>query len=403
MKWIKISTPKDKFKDKIKIIIISISLPLIILSAAIYLGVTVFNLYKQPSNRTFAPVKTINISEPFSGNFYFNDKLGSNDFSDIIIKSIDSAKKTIELAMYSMDSTGIRDALLRADKRGVSVNLLFSNKHETSENKLFKDRSDKVKVKFVGIGNNGYMHNKFLIIDRGQTGQNLFFSSYNFTDIQGEFDPSFIMETTRPEIVGVFGEEFDRLSSNETWRAKKNNTYNPFAALITYPQGYLEIWFPPGSGSNNVKSRMSSLIQNAKSNIKIMIWYLTDKDIASALAIKAKEIPVTIVTDDFNWQTAGSVFPTVSAQKDRQKLSNLQIITDQKRNIEAQKFTTDSSLNSFLHHHLLIVDDQIALFGTNNWSSGGFFKNDESIMVSNISSVVSAFKQSFLYNYNINK
>ena len=394
---------KNKTKTKLKNLLLFICLPLIILSLVIFLSAFIFKLYQTPSNKTFTPVKTININEPFSAKFYFNDKSGTNDFSDLIVKNINSSHKTIEIALYSIDSTAIRDALFAAAKRGVLVNLILSNSQETGETILLKNGGANLKFTFIGVGGTGYMHHKFMLIDQGDANQKLFFGSYNFTELQGKFDPSFIMETSRPEIINVFSEEFNRLSSNQTWQAKKTKNYNPFAARIEYPEGYLEIWFPPEPKSNSLKDRMLSLIKNATSNLKIMTWYITDKDIAAALISRAKTLPITIITDDYNWSNSSSVFPIMAAQKDRQKLDNLQMITDLKRNTEVQKIIKDDTFNSFLHHHLLIVDDATAVFGTNNWSSGGFFLNDESIMISNISSVVSAFEQSYLLNYNINK
>lgn len=394
---------KNKAKTKLKNILLFICLPLVILSLVIFLSAFIFKLYQTPSNQTFTPVKTINISEPFSAKFYFNDKSGTNDFPDLIVKNINSSKKTINIAMYSIDNIAIRDALFAAAKRGVLINLILSNSQETGEKVLLKNGGANLKFTFVGVGGTGYMHHKFMLIDQGDVNQKLFFGSYNFTELQGKFDPSFIMETSRPEIINVFSEEFNRLTSDQTWQAKKAKDYNPFAAKIKYPEGDLEIWFTPEPKGNSLKDRMLSLIKNANSNLKIMTWYITDKDIAAALISRAKTLPITIITDDFNWSNSSSVFPIMAAQKDRQKLDNLQMITDVKRNAEVQKIIKDDTFNSFLHHHLLIIDDTTAVFGTNNWSSGGFFLNDESIMISNIRSVVSAFEQSYLLNYNLNR
>lgn len=388
---------------KFKKIVILVVLPLSMFGLIFLLSNLLFNLYKRPVNVDFAPVKIIEITEPFSGSLHFNDELGKDDFSNLIIKNIDNSQKTIELAMYSIDSVSIKDAILRASNRGVMVNLIFSNQHEVGELELFKDRNSNVKISFLGVSSDSYMHHKFLLIDRGERNQKLFFGSYNFTNIQGLFDPSFIFETNRPEIINVFGEEFVRLTTVDGWGVKKSKEYNPFAVLIKYPEGYLEIWFPPESSSNNIKERMLGLIKAANSNIKIMIWHLTDKDIASVLATKAKNTPVSIVTDDFNLEKADSVFPILSAQKKRQHLDSLEIVSDANRNAQIQKILKNTDLNSFLHQHLLIVDDQTVVFGTNNWSSSGFFANDESVMVSNIPSVVSAFTQSYSYNYNTNK
>lgn len=394
---------KNKIKKIVKKNFTSIILPLLLLVIISSLMVFIFRIYKQANNQIVKPAEIIEVREPFSGKFHFNDILGKDDFSNLIVDNIDKSTKTVELAMYSIDNTDIRNALFRAADRGVKVNLVLSRKHQVGITKFFENKPGNINLIFIGLANSDYMHHKFLLIDRDKINQKLFFGSYNFTYIQGKFDPSFVMETDRPELVRIFGEEFNRLSLNDKLSTKKNVNYNPFAALVKYPEGYLEIWFTPESENSSIKNRMISLISGASSKINIMTWYLTDKDIASALIIRSKNVPVTILTDDSNWSAVDSVFPIIAAQKNRQKLNNLEIITDAKRNSEVSRILGRSDLNSFLHHHLLIIDDNTAVFGTNNWSFSGFFVNDESIIVSNIPSVVSSFKQSFLYNYSKNK
>lgn len=406
MTWITTLLQKNKLKknSNLKKITIFIGLPLLLLGLSLYLGLIVFHLSVARSAVKFEPAKIININEPFSAKLHFNDELGTDNFTKLIVSALDSAQSRIELAMYSMDSVAITEALYRADARGVAINLIFSDKHIGGINNLFKNSHNHTKISFVSAAQAGHMHHKFLIIDRESAKPKLFFGSYNFTDIQGKYDPSFILETGRPELANIFGEEFDRLDSGIHGGNKKSTNFNPFAALIKYPEGFLEIWFSPGLGKNNIKERMIGLIKNSTNNIKIMAWNMTDKDLAAELALKAEQKPVSLITDDYNWSIAGSVFPILWAEKERENLNNLEIITDAKRNQEVKNLTTQSNtINSFLHHHLLIVDDQVAVFGTNNWGSNGFFRNDESIMVSNIPSLVQAFGESYLTNYNKDK
>lgn len=404
MTWLKILIQKARVKngDNFNKKFIVIALPLLLLILCLYLGLTFFSLYQNHEVTKSKPARTIEVNEPFTANLYFNDELGLDVFSELIINGLDSAKNKIELAMYSMDNTAVRDALYRAAERGVLINLIFSDKHENGVKNLFNNNHKNLKISFIS-SNGGSMHHKFLLIDRGSTQQKLFFGSYNFTNIQGKYDPSFMLTTERPELIGVFGDEFERLAGGIHGQVKASTNYNPYAALIKYPEGYIEIWFSPGLVNNNIKDRMLNLIKNSSSNIKIMTWFLTDKDVAAELALKSEQIPVSIITDDSNWSTTGSVFPILVVQKDRQNLSKLELITDSNRNQEIAKLLPNENLNSFLHHHLLVVDDQVAVFGTNNWSSNGFFRNDESIMVTNIKSIVEAFEKSYTVNYNKNK
>jgi phosphatidylserine/phosphatidylglycerophosphate/cardiolipin synthase-like enzyme len=387
------------FYKKNKKIIAYLILPVALLIILIYLGISLFNLYKKPINFKNEPKNIINIPESFSGSVYFNDVLGKDDFSDLMIENIDNAQKTIEVAMYSMDNAIIKEALYRAADRGILINLVFSTKRQDGiANFINNSGRPNIKIYFATPGGTGYMHHKFMIIDKNTNKQKLFFSSYNFTAIQGKFDPSFILETDRPEIISTFSEEFNRLNNQDGTQ----NT-NRLATRINYPEGFLEIWFAPGTKNNNLKNRMIDLIKNTKDNIKVMIWYLTDADIAANLIAIAKTKPVTIIADDFNLQTVGSMFPVIQAQKERDQLDNLKIINDSKRNLEVSQLWPGSTLNSFLHQHLLIIDDQTIVFGTSNWSANGFFDNNEATMVSDIPNLVKSFTESYSTNYRINK
>lgn len=347
------------------------------------------------------PTETIEVSEHFSGELYFNNEFGQINFSTLITGAINKAQSTIEVAVYSMDHPVIRDALYRAANRGVKVTLLLSANRKVGHDRIFVDLPKNMER--IDIGGNGLMHDKFLLIDRGLSEEKLLFGSYNFTLLQEQFDPSFIMETTRREIVKVFGEEFDRIKAKTGENTATNIPVNrnPFAAKIQYPEGSLEIWFSPGQmGSNTVRERLVGLIKASEKSLEAMIWYLTDKTVAKAILAKAKEgETIKILTDDYNFSGSDSVFPYVMKERETNNLKTLEILTDHKRNQEIEEKYGKKDFNSFLHHHMLLVDNKIALFGTNNWSTSGFFNNDESIMVTTIPSVVTAFKEAFDTNY----
>jgi phosphatidylserine/phosphatidylglycerophosphate/cardiolipin synthase-like enzyme len=373
-------------------------LVLAILSLAVF-----FSFFFTPSKKPdLKPVKYVEINEPFSGQLYFNNEMGTDIFSSVIVPAIDGSKKTIELAVYSMDDTRIRDALYRAAERGVSVTLIFSDKRETGHDQVFKDMPTAIKRLDLSSAE-GSMHHKFLLIDRNTPAAKLFFGSYNFTYLQEKYDPCFLLETTRPEIITVFGEEFERLRLNYHGLNKLAVSPDPFAALIRYPEGFLEIWFSPQPETGGLKERMMGLIKEAKNSIKVMIWDFTNKDLATELAVAARQKNVKIITDDYNYKEPGSVFDFLTTEKIKHRLDDLEIITDAKRNQEIKDKFKENDLNSFLHHHLLLIDDSTVVFGTNNWSNNGFYNNDESIIVSNIGSLVKPFGDVWQFNYDKNK
>lgn len=355
--------------------------------------------------KTASPAQIININEPFSGKLYFNNDFNKTEFSDVIISAIDKSKTKIDVAVYSMDHKLIRDALIRAANRGVKVTLILSDKLIDKHNRVFADlpkNIERLDIKAVGGSgfSNGLMHNKFLIIDQGTKDERMFFGAYNFTELQEKYDPSFLMQTTRPEIIKVFAEEFARIYGLAKGERKPDVKFNPFAALINYSDGYLEIWFCPQLSSAGLRERLLDLIKNAESQIEILIWNLTDKGVTQELGKQAlNKLSIKILVDDINFLNQDSAFPYLLVEKNFKDLKNLEILTDAKRNQEIKEKFNGGDFNSYLHHHLLLVDNKIALFGTNNWSTNGFSNNNESAMVTNIPSIFSAFKNTFDINY----
>ncbi len=107
-----------------------------------------------------------------------------------LIKLIDSAAKTLRIAMYEFNMPGIWDALHRAQKRGVKIEIVLDRSHVYTTGyeddgvtprkpkqmvvDLLKEGFDVLLLK-GRLG--GIMHNKFMIADEGLVE----FGSYNYT------------------------------------------------------------------------------------------------------------------------------------------------------------------------------------------------------------------------------
>ncbi len=351
------------------------------------------------------PREEIVVDYDFEAEVFFNDELGESIFSLEMINSIDNAQKTIEIAVYSMNHPDIKEALRRAAERGVKIDILLCEKGKVIHDVFFADLDDyinrkDIKFSFSSLFTDSYlMHHKFMIIDRDLENRLMFFSSYNFTYLQEKYDPSFVLKTSDFYFIKVFGEEFDRISLGVHGLEKKNRKINPFAAKIEYNNGFIEIWFSPGDKTNNLRGRMINLIKESRDNLKIMIWLWTDRLLAQNILNLKPEIKINIITDEVNINHENSVFGNILSLGTS---NNLEVITDEKRQIEIQKLR-DDHLNSFLHHHTLIIDDKILVTGTSNFSSSGFFSNDESMIVTDIYFLIESFIGSFEINYLKNK
>ncbi|MFA7049700.1 MAG: hypothetical protein WC164_01120 [Patescibacteria group bacterium] len=109
---------KKKLKKRYNLILIIV--------CSLFLLLLVFSLFylsKKPNlsdnkNIVMEPREKIIVDYNFESEVFFNDKLGENIFSQEIIKSIDNARESVEIAVYSMNHSDIKDALIRAIDRG---------------------------------------------------------------------------------------------------------------------------------------------------------------------------------------------------------------------------------------------------------------------------------------------
>jgi phosphatidylserine/phosphatidylglycerophosphate/cardiolipin synthase-like enzyme len=100
----------------------------------------------------------------------------SGTAGDLVVKAIQSAKKTIHVAAYGMTSKEVADALIAAAKRGVKVQVMADSGAAKSQYSMVKS------LQAAGIAvrmdkKYAIMHNKFMVID----GLSVQTGSYNYT------------------------------------------------------------------------------------------------------------------------------------------------------------------------------------------------------------------------------
>jgi len=406
MFWLKKILRKNK-----KNIILFVVFFIILLFFCFLLGTTIRkDDLSIPSLTEQRPAKEIKINNrDFIGQVYFNDQFYTEIFSDLIIPEIKKARSSIEVAMYSFNSEKLRDEIYLANKRGVKVTLILNKRKKKQHDIVFANLPQNIKRFDLGESTEeqiGLMHHKFVIIDRGKKNQKLITGSLNWTKLQEKFDPGCLLITPDQEIIESYGEEFERLKSGigESQKLKIKN-YRPWAKRINYRDCFVDLWWSPGIKSNSIKQEIIDLVNKAEKNIKIIIWQATDYNIAKAIIEKAtKGIEVKIITEDFNIWYEDSMFPYIFREIQKAGLKNIEIVDDTWRTLDLKDEVPDppnrAAFNSFIHRHTLIIDDQIVLFGTNNWSKGGTYRNDENIIITNNKNIVSSFIKSFAYHYN---
>lgn len=138
------------------------------------------------------PSQEIKVADQKDLQIYFNSphhlNLRTDEpmiITDQLVRGIDSAKESLEIATTRIRSEPLLDAVKRAADRGVKVKLLISQddyrKIDERGSWLYSNPNLQLRIKFYNLKANKYMtyqmHNKFMIVD----GKKLFTGSFNWS------------------------------------------------------------------------------------------------------------------------------------------------------------------------------------------------------------------------------
>lgn len=362
----------------------------------------VVNKYKN-----VVPAQTISSNENLVTKLYFNTVLGEETALDPVVEAIHNAKHSIEIAMFSFDSDKVKNALYQAASKGIKITLVLDASRKDKHDIIFGDLPKSITRIDVGnfdssvSVNTTYMHHKLLIIDRGFDTEQMITGSMDYTAKGEKYEQSFLLATSDKILEKVYEQEFDILKRKIHGKDKfLEKEYYPWAAHVTYPDSYVDVWFSPGINKNSVKDKILNEVSNARKSIDIIMWQFTDTSIADALIEKAKEgVKVRIISDDLTANDPGSVFPYIRKTISGEVANNIEIIVDSKSNSQINASLLRSGFNPFIHHHFMIIDNSTIILGTNNWSSWGFFRNDEDTLVTNNIYILNEFEKIFDHFY----
>jgi len=139
---------------------------------------------------------------------YFSPR---GQIADLIIKEINQAKKSIDIAMYAFTKRDIAWAIVKAKKRGVRVRIILDKKSSKSRYSKFKFFQNK---EIIPRPIKRTMHNKFALID----GNLLITGSYNWTaNAENNNHENILFIRNSPEVIKAYSDRFERL-----WRIGEN-------------------------------------------------------------------------------------------------------------------------------------------------------------------------------------
>lgn len=278
--------------------------------------------------------------------------------------AIDSAKLSVDMAIYSLSLNSIRDALLRAHDRGVQIRMVME-----SDN---LDRTDPQRLADAGIPilgdrREGLMHNKFTVID----GSEVWVGGMNYTDSGTYEDNNVLMRIRSVKMAENYKKEFEEMFVDDQFGdTVLAETPNPRVTLDGTP---VDTYFSPDDG---VQAILFDILNDAQESIYFMAFSFTADSLGDVIRQRAEDgVTVAGVMDD------DQVASNVGTEFDPFRQAGLDVYRDGNA--------------GQMHHKIIIVDESIVIVGSYNFTNSAETKNDENLLVIYNDQIAARFLEEF--------
>lgn len=323
---------------------------------------------KYKENRIFNKINKSKIS------LFFVDPIKAKKAQNKIINNvglslialIDNAQASIDIAAYGFEGQDdIINALRRAKKRGVLIRGVVDDYGATlykRTNPIVKEFGFIYDIDFPLLqktmptdesrSQSALMHNKFFVIDR----KYVWTGSTNVTDYCMTLNSNNVVVISSEDLARAYSKEFEQMFLKNNFHISKSKTeHNSF--FISGAE--VKLYFSPID--DPINSGVIPLIQSAKGNIYITMFYLTNSDIIEELInAKKRGIDVKVIVDS-------------SLQQEKQAKHIALINAGIPVRIEHWK--------GKLHQKSATIDGEYLIIGSTNWTKSANIVNDENMLI----------------------
>ena len=319
----------------------------------------------------------------------------NSNFTDILIQKINSAKRSVDVALYSLSGTvgaNIASALVNAKNRGVRIRVIgeYDNRTTAPWQTLISNGIPYINDAYGNNDGSGLHHNKFFIIDyRGGSPDSVWviMGSWNPTDPGTNDDRQNLVLIQDVALAGAYTIEFQEEwgsnsdtpnSQNSRFGSRKlNNTPHNFVIGGVKVQSFF-------SPSDATTLNIGKTLSKTQRSINGALMTFTKRDLADTIiAAKNQNKKARLVLS--NNTDSGTQFSYLQSNG---------------VDIRLKGFTT-----GLLHHKYAIVDAEpfgytpYVITGSHNWSSSAENSNDENTLIIQDNQVANFYLQEFAARY----
>jgi phosphatidylserine/phosphatidylglycerophosphate/cardiolipin synthase-like enzyme len=384
---------------------------------------------------------------------YRHQKHAGDDLEQQIVETISQAKSSVDVAVQELRLPKISQALVEKQKAGVKVRIILENTYNKPWSSLSAAEVAKLKPRekekyqdyyqFVDVNqdkklsneeinqrdalvllNNSQipkiddtsdetrgsdlMHHKFVIVDS----RFLVVTSANFTmsDIHGDFknletsgNANNLLKIDSPELAVIFTEEF-----NLMWGDEKNpkgtrkfglNKTPRLAKQIKLGDSQIKINFSPISPTqpwiNSSNGVINQTLETATKSVDMALFVFSEQRLANTLENRHQEnVEIRALIDqNFAYRPYSEALDMMGVA-----LSNkckYEIDNQPWKNPITTVGIPVLTRGDLLHHKFAVIDSQIVITGSHNWSEAANFGNDETLLLVDNPVIAAHYKREF--------
>ena len=314
-----------------------------------------------------------------------------------LIKLINNAQESVDFAFYGFShQEDILKALINAQKRGVKVrgivdiNVDGKNDYSGTDYAIKVLGDDVVKTDYIAdiqklekikrenpkkykFFYGHIMHNKFCIIDDSI----IWTGTINIsTTGTGGFNENVATVINSKELTKYYKKEFEQMYLNDKFHENKDKIFTK--NFVKVGNCDVKLFFSPNS--KIVEDGIIPEIKQAKKNIYISMFLITNKDIVNELILaKHRGVDVRLI---------------IEANHANQQYTMHQLLRKEHIPVKVENWAGK------MHAKTAVIDDNIIISGSANWTNSAFKYNDENLSIyKNVPSEAQYLKKEFLLSW----
>ena len=284
----------------------------------------------------------------------------------IVADDIRRANRSVDIAAFELNSEPITNALIELEAHNIPVRVVIDADFE-DEAAIRRLRRNGISV--VPDDRRPLMHNKFIVIDE----QIVWTGSMNFTTNGVFCNNNNLVRLELPALAGNYTTEMDEMYNERAFGP--TSPENTPQEILDVNGIKVENYFAP---EKELAPTIARIVARANQEILFMAFSFTDDDIGEAMIGRAEGgVEIRGVFEQVGSNSSYSYYPLFTSLD----MENIQVAIDGNPRI--------------MHHKVIIIDREIVLFGSFNFSEGANRSNDENIVIVHDPEFTSYFVEEF--------